>query len=108
MGAAAAQIVGKLVTHIRLAWLGIAVEQRLRLHDYSWNAVAALRRLLCHECRLQRMRPFDRSEALECGDLGLAERIDRRYAGARRFTIDQNRASAALSEPAAELGGIET
>src|SRR5207237_205426 len=41
-------------------------------------------------------------------DLGLAERVDRRHTGANWFAIDQDRASAALGKPAAELGGVET
>src|SRR5207237_1619040 len=54
------------------------------------------------------MRPLDRAEALKRGDFGLAERVDRRHAGAHWLAVDQHRTGAALGKPAAELGGVET
>src|SRR5207302_10375846 len=61
----------------------------------------------CHESGLQRVRPLDGTEAFECGDLRLPERADWRDARAHWGAVDEHRAGAALTKPAAELGGIE-
>ena len=93
--------------HIGFGRMRHAVEQCLGGHDHAVDAVAALRRLLVDEGLLQRMRLVDGAEALDGGDLLLADVLDGAHAGARRHAVDQNRAGAALLEPAAELGAIE-
>src|ERR1700730_11335557 len=107
MDPATAQIAGKSQPDLGLTRLMDAVEQRFGTHDHAGDAVAALRRLLRHESGLQRVRPLERTEAFERGDLRLPERADRRDAGAQRGAVDEHRAGAALAKPAAELGGIE-
>jgi len=43
----------------------------------------------------------------ERDDLGLRQRADRHDAGARRSAVNEDRAGAALTEPAAEFGSVE-
>src|SRR5579871_1831683 len=107
MSAAAAQIGGKRQPDLRLAWLRVAVKQRLGQHDHAGDAVAALHRLLRYESGLQRVRPLDGPESFERGDLRLPKHGDWRDAGAHRSAVDEHRAGAALAEPAAELGRVE-
>src|SRR5215470_13344892 len=74
MGAAAAEIACERRAHIRLVRLRIAVEQLLGRHDHAVGTVAALRRLLLNEGRLQRMRIRDRAEPFDGGDLAGRDR----------------------------------
>ena len=78
VGAAAAEIAGERLAHVGFGRLRLAVEQLLGRHDHAVDAVAALRRLLVDEGLLQRVRLLERAEPLERGDLGVAERADRR------------------------------
>src|SRR5260221_14398707 len=107
MGAAAAQIAGKSQPDLGLTWLLDAVEQRFGQTDPAGDAVADLHRLLRDERGLQWVRPLDGTEAFERGDLRLPERADWRDAGAHWGAVDEHHAGAALTKPAAELGGVE-
>src|SRR2546423_10146547 len=82
MGPAAAEIADESESDVGLARVRVAVENRFGHHDHSGNAVAALRRLLRHESRLQRMGLLKRPETFERDDLGLRQRTDRHDAGA--------------------------
>src|SRR5215470_661226 len=66
-----------------------------------------LRRLLLDESGLQRVELLKRPKTFERDDLGLRKRTDRHGAGARRSAVDEHRAGAALTEPAAEFGSVE-
>src|SRR5262245_10843896 len=107
MGAAAAEIGRQRRAHIRRVRLRIAVEQLLGGHDHAIGTVAALRRLLLDERRLQWMRVRDRAETFAGGDLARRDRADRGDAGARGLAVDQHGAGAALRQSAAELGAVE-
>ena len=107
MGAAAAQIRLQLGADLRIGRLGVFPQQRLRPHHHAGDAVAALRRLLFHEGALDRRRRLDGAEAFQRRHLLALEQQQRRDAGQHRLAVDDHRARAALTEPAAELGGIE-
>src|SRR5215472_11499193 len=81
MDPAAAEIAGKSKPDVGLARVRVAVENRFGHHDHAGDAVAALRRLLPHESRLQRVGLLKRPETLERDDLGLRKRADRHDAG---------------------------
>ena len=83
------------------------IEQRLRRHDHAVGAIAALRGLLGDEGRLEGVGLLGRAQSLESRNRaarGLPHRSD---AGARGFSLDQNRASPALSEPATEFRTVQ-
>src|ERR1700681_1253929 len=82
MGPATAEIADEPKSHIGLARARVAVENRFAHHDHAGDAVAALRRLLRHESRLQRVGLLKRPETFERDDLGLRKRTDRHDAGA--------------------------
>jgi len=82
MGPAAAEIAAKSEPDVGLARVRVAVENRFGHHDHAGDAVAALRRLLRHESRLQRVGLLKRPETFERDDLGLCKRTDRHDAGA--------------------------
>ena len=67
------------------------------------QAVATLRRLLVDERLLQRMRPLGTAEPLERGHTGPVHVPHLRDAGPDGTTIHEDRAAAALAEPAAEF-----
>src|SRR5262249_11919596 len=66
-----------------------------------------LRRLDFDEGTLDWRRLGRRAEPFQRRDLSLGEERNRRHTGEDRFAIDQDRAGAALAEPAAELRGVE-
>src|SRR5215831_1233454 len=81
IGPAAAEIADKSEPDVGLARVRVAVENRFGHHDHAGNAVAALRGLLPHESRLQRVGLLNRPETFERDDLGLRKRTDRHDAG---------------------------
>ena len=81
-------------------------QQRLRAHDHSGDAIAALRRLLVDERTLQRARVLVVPSPSTVLILRPAQHRDRRQAGKNRFAVDHHRARAALAQPAAELGAV--
>jgi hypothetical protein len=85
-------------------WVG---QTNIRANGHPGDAIAALRRLLSDEGRLQRMRMIGRAEALDREDLAPHHRREGGDAGADHGAIDGDGAGPALCEPAAELGGIE-
>src|SRR5262245_1668992 len=107
MGAAAAQVCGESLAHVMLGRPWIAVEQVLRGHDHSIDAIAALSRLLIDEGLLQRVRLLNGSEALDRRDLGVTNRPNLCDAGACRSAVNQHGASATLGQPAPELGTVK-
>src|SRR5262249_288936 len=82
MGPATAEIADESESHVGLARARVAVENRFAHHDHAGDAIAALRRLLRHESRLQRVGLLKRPETFERDDLGLRKRTDRHDAGA--------------------------
>src|SRR5262245_6838348 len=107
MGAATAQVRGESLAHILLGRPRIAVEQTLRRHDHSIDAIAALNRLLVYERLLQRVRILDRAQALDRRNLGITNRPDLSGAGARRPAGNQHGTCATLGDPTAEVLAVE-
>src|SRR5580704_16234 len=88
---------------LRVGRLLLVAEKRRRRHDPAVDAVAALRNLLLDIGGLQGMRLVRRAEAGERDDLAVADRRDRRDAGADRLAVEMHSAGAALGEPATEM-----
>src|SRR5258708_5074737 len=65
MGPATAEIADESESHVGLARARVAVENRFAHHDHAGDAVAALRRLLRHESRLQPVGLLKRPETFE-------------------------------------------
>ena len=107
MGAAAAEIRLHLGADLLVGRLGISPQQRLRPHHHAGDAVAALRRLLFHESALDRRRRLDGAETLQRRHLLALQQQQRRDAGKHGLAVHHHRAGAALTEPAAEFGGVE-
>src|SRR5215813_10625276 len=64
MGPATAEIADESESHVGLARARVAVENRFAHHDHAGDAIAALRRLLRHESRLQRVGLLKRPETI--------------------------------------------
>jgi hypothetical protein len=107
MRAAAALQASQPVADVGLGGVRLVAQQRRRGHDPAVQAIAALRRLLMDEGRLQRVRVFRRADAGEGDDLGGADLGDRQRAGALRRAVDMHGAGAALAQSAAEAGVVE-
>ena len=101
--AAAALQPGQRVADLGVGRLLLVAQERGRGHDPAVDAVAALRHLFLDVSGLQRMRLVRRAEAGERDDLAVADRRDRRDAGADRLAVEMHGAGAALGEPAAEM-----
>src|SRR5262249_44125164 len=100
---AAALQAGERVAQPRLARLGVFVVAGRGGHDPAVEAFAALRHLLLHVRRLQRVRLLGRAQPLQRRALLARDRRDRHDAGAHRLAVEVHRARAALREPAAEV-----
>src|SRR5579883_1089463 len=86
----------------------VPVEQRFRRHHPPVQAIAALERLFLQKRSLNGMRMLRRPEPFERQNI-LARRARRRQrAGSRRDAVHQNRACAALAEPAAEARVVQS
>src|SRR5438477_5469640 len=107
MGAAAAQILLQLGAYLFIGRLGIFLQQRLRPHHHSGDAIAALRGLLFHEGALDRRRLRDRAKTLQRRHLLALKQKQWRHAGQHRLAVDDHRAGAALTEAATEFGGVK-
>src|SRR6185312_4012013 len=103
MRAAAAFQARQALADLGVRGLRVLLQQGSRRHDPAIDAIAALRGLLGDPGGLQRMWLLDRAETGQRRDLGLADRRDRRDAGAHRLAIDMHRAGAALAEAATEM-----
>src|SRR5499425_2915123 len=94
--------------NLRVARFGVAIEQRLGRDDDARDAVSALRRLFLDEGALQRVQVCGGADPLERGDAAAGECLHRLTARIDRLAVDDNLASAALLEAAAELGGRQS
>jgi len=77
-------------------------------HEPAIDAIAALRHLLLDVSGLQRMRLVRGAQSGERCDFAIADRRERRDAGADRLTVKMHGAGAALRQPAAKMQIIQT
>jgi hypothetical protein len=97
----------KLGADLLIAGLGIPLQERLRAHHHSGDAIAALCGLLLHEGALDRRRLRNGAQAFERRHLLAFEQHQRRHAGQNGPAVDNHRAGATLAESATELRRIE-
>ena len=83
------------------------VEQRLRSHQESGRAVAALRGAEVGEGLLQRVEPAVRHQAFDGEDVASIALDAEDQAGEDRLSIEQNRTGSAFSQLAAVLRAAE-
>ena len=107
MRTAAAQIRLHVRADFIIARVGIFLQQRLRAHDHSSNAVTTLRRLLVNESLLNCAGLFCAAKTLDRHHLAAGERCDRQQTRKHRTAIYHHGACSTLAHTAAELGGIE-
>src|SRR6516225_1954628 len=107
MRTAATQMGLETSLDLGIARLRLFLQQSMRTHHHAWDAIAALRGLDFDEGALDWRRLGRRAEPLQRRDLSLGEERNRRHKGKNGFAIDQDRAGAALAEPAAELRGVK-
>src|ERR1043165_9163682 len=100
---AAAQVAADGLRDLIACWAAVAVKERLRREEHPWRAVAALCGALLGERGLQRMQIRAAREALDRGDVRIAELLWEREARQHRHAVDEHRARAALAELAAVL-----
>src|SRR3990170_8632228 len=81
VGETAAQHARQRLPDLLVGRLWIPIEERLRRQNDAVEAETALCGLLVDEGSLDRMRPVDRSQALEGGDLRATDISHRRDAG---------------------------
>ena len=103
VGAAPAQVSRQGLFDVIRGRMWCLHEQGARAHDHAARAVAALRGLLGDEGRLQRIRFVRAAEAFYRRHPPARDSADRDHAGARRPIVDEDRAAAALPEPASQL-----
>ena len=87
--------------------MGILVEQSLGAHHHAVHAVAALRGLLFHERRLDRVRMSDAPQSLESGDVLIFRRRDWKHAGTHGAAFHEHRARPALAQAAAKSRAMQ-
>jgi hypothetical protein len=92
---------------LRTSGMRMLQNKRMSAHDHSGDAVSTLCGLLFDERVLQGSGLLDGTQSLHGGDLFTFEPAHRGDAGEDRFTIDYDRAGAALTYSAAVLGRIE-
>src|SRR5580700_10176941 len=100
---AAALQPGQCVADLGVGRLLLVAQERRRRHDPAIDAITALRHFFLDISGLQRVRLVRRAEAGERDDLAVADRRDRRDAGADRLAVEMHGAGAALGKPAAEM-----
>src|ERR1700761_1952273 len=103
MSATSTEIGGETVTDVLFGRAWRCRKQRCRLHDHAVGTVGALPGLLGDEGGLHRMRLSLLAQSFEGYDRMPRGARDGKLAGAYRVTVHQNRAGAALAEPAAEF-----
>src|SRR5580704_5966695 len=103
MRAAAAFQPGQGIADFGIGRLLLVAQERRRGHDPAVDAIGALRHFFLDVSRLQRMRLVRRAEAGERDDLAVADRRDRRDAGADRLAVEMHGAGAALGEPTTKM-----
>src|SRR5688500_6067938 len=104
MRSAAADVAVHAADDLILGRVRLAREQRHRRHDHPSSAVTALHRVKLREGLLNRMQAPGRDQAFNLGDALSLNGAYRRYARAHRLAVDQDRARATLTLPAAVLG----
>ena len=102
MSAAAADIFRQRVLDLSERRMRRLAQQRLRRHDHPVCAVTALRGLLGNEGGLKRIRVFRSAQSFDRRDRAIRNLIDRRKAGARRFSFHQYGAGTALAKSTAK------
>src|SRR5262249_26992987 len=107
MGAATALEAGERLLDLRIGRLLRSIEKCSGSHDPAVDAIAALRHLLLHIGLLDRVRLLRRAEASERDDLAVADRRQRRHAGAHGLPVNVDGAGAALREPTAEMRVVQ-
>src|SRR5947209_1998923 len=107
MRAAATEIGTHMFADLRVGRSAVCGQQRVRAHDHAGNAIAALCRLLLDESALQRARRLLAAQPLERGDLAPLQDRDRRETREDGLAVNDDRAGAALSQPAAEFRAVE-
>ena len=107
MSAAAADIFRKRVLRLIERRMRRLAQQRLRRHDHPVCTVTALRGLLGNEGGLKCIRVFRSAQSFDGGDRAIRNLIDRRNAGAHRFSLHQYGASAALAKSTAKLRAMQ-
>src|SRR5262249_1238821 len=107
VGAATTEMSGEFSADLAVTGLRIPLQQGLRPHHDAGNAVAALRGLLLDEGALDCRRLRRRAQAFERRHLLALHQHPRRHGGEYSLAVDDDRARAALSEPATIFGGVE-
>src|SRR5262245_33151731 len=107
MRSAAAQIFFERPANRGVCRIGVAVEEDLRGHDHSIDAISALRSLRLDERRLNRVRPRRSAQAFEGGDLLSSHLINTNRAGTDRLSLHDYGASSALAQATAKLWSVQ-
>src|SRR5262249_8562121 len=102
VAAAAADVTGHRFADLVMRRLRVLVQERCRLHDLAYLAVAALRDIHLAPRLLHRM-VAGRVEAFDGGDFTPDDVVDRRDAGTHRLLVDHHGAGAAECLTAAEF-----
>jgi hypothetical protein len=100
---AAAQDAGQGFLNLLVGGFGFLIKQNFRGKDYAAEAESTLGCAFINEGLLDGMRLFGRSQPFERGDFAMENGADGCDAGAGHFTVDEDGASSALSEAAAEF-----
>jgi len=100
---ATATNIANLRIDLRIARLGIFVQQSKSRHQHSALAVTALGNLMLDPRQLQRME-LGGAESLDCGHGTTSDTLQRSYAGALRAAIYHHGACTASPDPATEFG----
>src|SRR5919106_3497069 len=101
--AAAADVTLHRRIDISVCRLRFCRQQRRGRHDLPRLTVAALGNILCDPSSLNRVAAI-RRHPFDSGDFLSLRGCNRRAARTNRLTIEMNRASSALGDPATELG----
>ena len=107
MCAASAQVRLHVRTDFVIARIGILLQQRLRAHDHSSDAVATLRRLFVNESLLNCGWFLHAAETFHRQNLAAIERCNRQKTGEHRSAVDHDGACATLAHAASELSSVE-
>ena len=101
---ATAEIARECVTNFILGRVLILVEQRLGHHQHSRGAVTALGATVLDERFLNRVQLGADLQSLDGDDIRTVELAGKNQAGVDRFTVQKNRAGAAVAGAAAFFG----
>jgi hypothetical protein len=98
---------GQRFAHLLLGSFRVFIEQRLGGKDYAAETESALGCAFIDKSLLNGVRFFRSSDSLEGRNFLAGHGADWRDAGAHGLPIDDDRASSALREAAAELGSTQ-